>query len=88
MKKLSLTAAILMFSAAPALAAHNNPWATDDDTVLAKYHEENQEESIGTPGEDEMLGRIVQSASPLAGQGSANGGGEHGSGHGGGGSRH
>ncbi|SSC64884.1 hypothetical protein [Ciceribacter selenitireducens] len=40
----------------PAMASHNNPWATAEDTVLEKYHDENQAKSEGTPGEDEMYG--------------------------------
>ncbi len=52
----------IAFIAAPAFASHNNPWATEDDTVLAQYHEVNQAQSIDTPGEDEMLGVMVRKA--------------------------
>lgn len=47
----------------PAIAGHNNPWATPDDDLLMQYHDENLEQSVDTPGEDEMLGVMVQNAS-------------------------
>lgn len=46
----------------PALAGHNNPWATDGDTILSQNHEANLLQSVDTPGEDEMLGVMVQQA--------------------------
>ena len=60
--RLITTAATLVLVAAPAFAGHNNPWATDDDTILSRYHEENLEQSVDTPGEDEMLGVMVRNA--------------------------
>ncbi|SNR55869.1 hypothetical protein [Puniceibacterium sediminis] len=58
---LALTA-ILTFLAAPVLADHANPWAGEGDTVLSKNHEANQQKSVGTPGEGEMRGAMVQKA--------------------------
>lgn len=58
----TLLAATLFIAAGPALADHANPWATDNDTVLSQFHEENQAQSEDTPGEDEMKGRMVRSA--------------------------
>lgn len=52
--------ALLLGSAA--MAGHNTPWASEDDSVLSQYHEENLAQSIDTPGEDEMLGVMVQNA--------------------------
>jgi hypothetical protein len=46
----------------PAMAGHNNPWATDTDTILSQNHETNLLQSLDTPGEDEMLGVMVQNA--------------------------
>ncbi|WP_137699839.1 hypothetical protein [Marimonas lutisalis] len=83
MKTLILGAVATIALAGPLMAAHANPWATDDDTVLSKEHDDNQARSIGTPGEDEMLGNMVQNVSPLAGSGAAGRGGE-GDGSGGG----
>ncbi|MGO4916932.1 hypothetical protein [Pseudogemmobacter sp. W21_MBD1_M6] len=68
----------------PTFASHNNPWATPDDTVQAKNHDVNQEQSIDTPGEDEMLGDMIQNAT-RGPSNSSKGGGETGGGHGGGG---
>lgn len=45
-----------------AQADHANPWATAEDTVLAKNHDANQARSIGTPGEDEMRGVMARNA--------------------------
>lgn len=52
--------ALLLGSAA--MAGHNTPWASEDDSVLSQDHEENLAQSIDTPGEDEMLGNMVQNA--------------------------
>jgi hypothetical protein len=80
--------------ALPASAAHNNPWATPEDDVLAKNHDANQEQSIGTPGEDEMRGTMDRNMTSdpgnrgmggarLGGGRSGGGGGMGGGGHGG-----
>jgi len=45
-----------------AQASHANPWATADDTLLSKYHDENQARSVDTPGEDEMRGGMERAA--------------------------
>lgn len=55
-------AAFLISPAAAAWAGHANPWATETDDLLMQYHEENLAQSEDTPGEDEMLGRMVQTA--------------------------
>lgn len=76
----------------PTLADHGNPWAGPDDEVQSQFHDDNQEKSVGTPGEDEMNGQINRNASPNAGSGSEDGrdgggegaGGSAGGGHGGG----
>jgi len=52
----------ITFVATPAFAGHNNPWATEDDTILMQNHDENLEQSVDTPGEDEMLGVMIQKA--------------------------
>lgn len=54
---------VAILIAGPAAAGHNNPWATADDDLLMQYHDENLEQSVDTPGEDEMLGIMVQNAS-------------------------
>ena len=46
----------LALAGTPAAAAHNNPWAGPDDAVEAQFHDDNQAESAGTPGRDEMHG--------------------------------
>jgi len=89
MKTLALWLAVSAAVISPAFAAHNNPWAKSEDTVLAKDHDENQEQSIDTVGEDEMLGNLVQNVSSSAGDGDGGGDGggdgEGGGGHGDGG---
>lgn len=60
-RQLALTA-VLALLAAPALAGHANPWASEDDTILSKNHETNLAQSVGTPGEDEMRGVMEQNA--------------------------
>ena len=63
MKLVTIAAAwAVSLAAGPVLAAHNNPWAEEGDDVLAQYHDVNQQQSIGTPGEDEMLGLNVRAA--------------------------
>ena len=62
MKTLGAAALLALVTALPALAGHANPWATDEDSVNNQNHEENQEQSIDTPGEDEMLGTMVREA--------------------------
>lgn len=57
-----IIASLLCLLAAPLAAGHANPWATDDDDLLMQYHEENLTQSEDTPGEDEMLGVMVQNA--------------------------
>lgn len=57
MKTLLTTAGLLVaLSLTAAEAAHNNPWATADDAVLSKNHDDNQSRSLDRPGEDEMKG--------------------------------
>lgn len=73
MKKIALSVALVSLSVSPVLAAHNNPWAGADDTVLAKNHDGNQEKSIGTPGEDEMRGQMNQNVNSNAGGSSVGG---------------
>ena len=62
MKSITATcipAALMALTVAlPASAAHNNPWATPEDDVLAKNHDANQKQSVGTPGQDEMQGTM------------------------------
>lgn len=60
--RLTTIAVAIASIAAPAFAGHANPWATEDDTLLMQYHEENLAQSVDTPGEDEMLGVMVQKA--------------------------
>lgn len=76
-------------SVSPVMAAHNNPWATSTDVVLAKNHDENQVQSEDTPGTDEMRGTMEQSANGRTGGGTGSAGsggtGTGGAGHGGGG---
>lgn len=46
----------LALGGAPALAAHNNPWAGPEDDVDARFHDDTRERSADTPGSDEMHG--------------------------------
>lgn len=92
-------AALTMAVSLPVQADHANPWATEEDSVLAKNHDANQARSIGTPGEDEMRGVMTRSAHGKldtdgtgardgdAGGGNSGGGGNGGNGNGGGGPR-
>jgi hypothetical protein len=80
MKQLAVGAALAVIAATPVLADHNNPWATPEDTLLAQNHDDNQEQSVGTPGEDEMRGVMVQDAR----RGSDDRGGRSDAAHGGG----
>ncbi|SEQ68825.1 hypothetical protein [Thalassovita taeanensis] len=81
-----LVASVLVTS--PVFAGHINPWATSEDDLLEQYHEANLEQSVDTPGEDEMLGVMNRNAvgklgaeSAEASQGSGGSvGGEHGHG--------
>lgn len=73
-----------LVSVAPAMAAHNNPWAGQDDTVLARNHDENQAQSIGKPGEDQMRGITAQSANGRIGGGLGGAAPADGTGHAGG----
>jgi hypothetical protein len=73
MKALLGCAALVMVTMSPALASHANPWATDEDVVLAKNHDENQVRSIDTPGEDEMRGKMTRSANGKTGDASVSG---------------
>jgi len=70
--------------ALPAGAAHNNPWATPEDDVLAKKHDAKQEQSAGTPDEDEMSGTMDRNITSQPGNRGTGGAGP-GGGHGGGG---
>lgn len=49
-------------TASPVLAGHANPWTDDTSILNMQYHKENLARSIGTSGEDEMLGTMVQTA--------------------------
>ncbi|WP_372922765.1 hypothetical protein [Roseovarius sp.] len=98
MNRLAVGLVLSILTTAPALAAHNNPWATPEDTVLGKNHDANQEQSMGRPGEDEMRGDMMQtdngaterggsgrgSGGSGAGDENGSGGGNRGGGHGGG----
>ncbi|OWY08334.1 hypothetical protein B6V74_14400 [Thioclava sp. F42-5] len=55
-------AALAALYAGASWAGHANPWATEDDVIYSQNHEENLVQSVDTPGEDEMLGVMVQSA--------------------------
>lgn len=61
LKTLGLAAFAVLYAGA-VWAGHANPWATEDDVLLMQNHEENLAQSIDTPGEDEMLGVMVQEA--------------------------
>lgn len=64
MRIMALSASLVaILITGPAVAGHNNPWATPDDDLLMQYHDENLEQSVDTPGEDEMLGIMIQNAS-------------------------
>lgn len=87
MKIIALSLSLAVLTGSQALAAHNNPWAAPEDTLLAQNHDENQLASVGTPGEDEMRGVMVHNANQTgrnAGQGN---GGQGGGGQGGGSNR-
>ena len=62
MKVILLVAVMGSSIAAPLIAGHANPWATEGDVLEMQYHEENLARSLGTSGEDEMLGTMVQKA--------------------------
>jgi hypothetical protein len=86
MKTLLGFAALVAMTVSPALANHANPWATGDDVVLSRFHDENQARSADTPGEDEMRGKMTRSANGKTGEsgstrsGSASKGGQSGNG--------
>ncbi len=61
-KTIAVASAIACFAVAPSFADHGNPWAGPEDEVNSQFHEENQEKSLNTPGEDEMRGNLVRSA--------------------------
>ena len=61
-KSILLVAALSALVGHAALAGHANPWAGEDDDLDMVYHDENLEQSIDTPGEDEMRGAMVQGA--------------------------
>ncbi|OSQ51225.1 hypothetical protein [Marivita geojedonensis] len=73
MKYAFLIAAAVSFVSASAMADHANPWATEDDTVLSQYHDENQSRSADTPGEDEMRGAMVRNARGKLDEGAGSG---------------
>ena len=66
-----LGSVLLTLSTTPVWAAHANPWAGPDDEVKSQFHDENQEKSLDTPGEDEMHGQSNRDVSPNAGGGAA-----------------
>lgn len=81
MKRIAFGLALAAIVAAPAIAAHNNPWADGDDTILGKNHDDYQERSIDTSGEDEMKGQLDQNVSSKAGGGFGGSAPANGSGH-------
>jgi hypothetical protein len=90
MKQIAFAIFIASVATSPAAAAHNNPWATTEDTVLGFKHDDNQEKSVGTPGQDQMQGALAQKGSGTVGGGfggvaPADGSGHIGSGNDGGG---
>jgi hypothetical protein len=90
LKKTILAVAVATLVSTPALAAHNNPWAKTTDTLLAKSHDDNQEKSLGKPGQDQMQGDMAQKGAGNLGGGfggtaPADGHGHMGGGNGGGG---
>ncbi|MFD0979755.1 hypothetical protein [Tropicimonas aquimaris] len=52
----ALAGILAAFSLSAAHADHNNPWASEEDTVLGQNHDDNQSFSDDRPGEDEMKG--------------------------------
>jgi len=62
MKTPAILAVIFALLASPTFASHANPWATEEDAVLSRYHDANQSKSVGTPGTDEMRGAMVRRA--------------------------
>lgn len=78
-RNVMMAAAFCGASAAPLWAGHNNPWAEPGDEIVEQYHDENLEQSDGTPGENEMRGALVQWAwgklGREAGQGAGQGAG-------------
>ncbi len=81
MKRIAFGLALTFIATAPAIAAHNNPWADTDDTVLGQNHDVYQERSIDTPGEDEMKGQMNQNVNSTAGGGFGGAAPANGSGH-------
>jgi len=86
MKTILGCAVVVVMTMSSALADHANPWATDDDVVLSRFHDDNQARSADTPGEDEMRGKMSRSANGKTGasgstrSGNASGGGQAGNG--------
>jgi hypothetical protein len=68
-------AGFLLAAVSPGFAAHANPWATAEDTVLSKNHDDKQARSLDTPGEDEMKGQMTRSAHGKTDDDVASGGG-------------
>lgn len=63
MRSITLSSALLALLVSGAgHAGHANPWATPEDDILMQNHDENLEQSVDTPGEDEMLGVMEQGA--------------------------
>lgn len=87
-KRLILSAIFVISGAAAALAGHANPWTDDTSILNMQYHDENLAQSVDTPGEDEMLGVMVQQArGKLEDMGGASTGGADPGGNGAGGNR-
>ena len=84
MKRILLAVTCQFALAAPALAAHNNPWAEADDVLIGAMHEVNLTQSSDTPGEDEMKGKLERNVPDHAGGGLAGAAPQDGSGHRGG----
>ena len=60
--RLILSAVLVLGTGGVALAGHANPWTEDTSILNMQYHDENLVQSLATPGEDEMLGEMVQVA--------------------------
>lgn len=63
MRSITLSSALFALLVSGAVhAGHANPWATPENDLLMQYRDENLEQSVETPGEDEMRGVMVQGA--------------------------
>jgi len=62
MKTLLVCLALSAPIATPLFAGHNNPWSSETDTIQEQYHDEKLQQSVDTPGEDEMNGVMDRNA--------------------------